>query len=194
VNLLAIPGSLRKGSYTRAVARSLSDMSPPGVFVECFELHDLPLYNEDDDGESAPDAVRRLREAIQRSAGVIVVSPEYNCGMSGVMKNALDWASRPWGASPLLNKPVLIMTASPATTGGARAQVQLLDCLFAIPARVVQTPQVVISQAHRKVEDGRLTDPATRDFVRTAIEALGAEAARARQGSGLHPGGRPMED
>jgi chromate reductase, NAD(P)H dehydrogenase (quinone) len=118
---LGLAGSLRRASNSTAVLRGFHDALAPGVALNIFPLHAMPLYNEDDDGEHAPESVRALRSAIETSDGVIMISPEYNHGMSGVLKNALDWASRPYGRSPLRGKPVLTMTASVASTGGVRA-------------------------------------------------------------------------
>src|SRR5207245_10646686 len=104
--------------------------------------------------------------------GVIMISPEYNHGMSGVLKNALDWASRPYGRSALSRKPVLTMTASPAFTGGVRAQQQMNETLASIPARPVLRPQLVIGGVHEKVRDGRLVDEATLRFALVGVAAL----------------------
>src|SRR5260370_41855516 len=103
----------------------------------------MALYNEDEDGEHAPESVRALRSAIETSDGMIMISPEYNHGMSGVLKNALDWASRPFGQSVLKGKPVLTMTASPALTGGGRAPQRMDERLASLPARPGLRPHVV---------------------------------------------------
>jgi chromate reductase len=132
----------------------------------------MPLYNEDDDGDHAPESVCALRSAIETSDGVIVISPEYNHGMSGVLKNALDWASRPYGRSALRGKPVLTMTASPAFTGGVRAQQQMSETLVSIPARLVLRPQIVIGGVHEKVRDGRLVDEAALRFLLSGVDDL----------------------
>jgi NAD(P)H-dependent FMN reductase len=109
------------GFHSTAVLRGLQDALAPKARLDIFSLYGLPLYNEDEDGEHAPESVCALRSTIETTDGVIMVSPEYNHGMSGVLKNALDWASRPYGRSVLRGKPVLTMTASPAFTGGSRA-------------------------------------------------------------------------
>jgi chromate reductase len=170
--ILGLSGSLRRASNSTAVLRSLKDAIEPDVALDIFPLNELPLYNEDDDNEQSPQSVRALRSAIDTSDGVIMISPEYNHGMSGVLKNALDWASRPHGRSALRDKPVLIMTASPAFTGGARAQQQMNETLLAIPARLVRRPQVVIAGVHEKVCNGRLSDAGTLRFALEAIEDL----------------------
>jgi chromate reductase len=140
----------------------------------------MPLYNEDDDGEHAPESVRALRSAIETSDGVIMISPEYNHGMSGVLKNALDWASRPYGRSALRDMPVLTMTASPAFTGGARAQQQMNETLASIPARLVFRPQIVIGGVHEKVRDGRLVDEAALRFAVPGVDDLLDEISAAQ--------------
>jgi chromate reductase len=172
VKLLGISGSLRRDSYCTSVLRTLQENLDEKAALSIFDLRNIPLYNQDEDGDLMPQPVRDMKQAIADADGVILVSPEYSCGMSGVMKNALDWASRPFNASPLYGKPFLIMTASPASTGGARAQVQLLDCLFSNYAHVVQVPQVVIGQAHKKIVDGRLTDEVTVKFALSAVDGL----------------------
>ena len=150
LRLIGISGSLRRASNSTAVLRGLQDALAPKAALDVFSLHGLPLYNEDNDGEHAPESVRALRSAIETSDGVIMVSPEYNHGMSGVLKNGLDWASRPYGRSVLRGKPVLTMTASPAFTGGVRAQQQMNETLASIPARPVLRPQIVIGGRPRE--------------------------------------------
>src|ERR1700736_1263141 len=167
--LLGLSGSLRRASNSTAVLRGLQDALAPKAALNIFPLHGMPLYNEDDDAEHAQESVRALRSAIEASDGVIMISPEYNHGMSGVLKNALDWASRPFGQSALKGKPVLTMTASPAFTGGVRAQQQMNETLVSIPARLVHRPQIVIGGVHDKVRDGRLVDEAA---LRFALEGV----------------------
>src|SRR5450756_1839406 len=110
--LLGLSGSLRRASNSTAVLRGIQDSLARRALLKIFPLHELPLYNEDDDAEHAPESVRALRSAIEAADGVVMISPEYNHGMSGVLKNALDWASRPYGLSALKTKPVLTMTTS----------------------------------------------------------------------------------
>jgi chromate reductase len=123
--------------------------------------------------------VRALRSAIAAADGVIMISPEYNHGMSGVLKNALDWASRPYGRSALRDKPALTMTTSPAFTGGVRAQQQMNETLISIPARLVLRPQIVIGGVHEKVRDGRLIDEAVLGFALAAVDDLFEEIKKA---------------
>jgi chromate reductase, NAD(P)H dehydrogenase (quinone) len=153
--LLGLSGSLRRASNNTAVLRGLQDAL-------------------------APESVRALRSDIEASDGIIMVSPEYNHGMSGVLKNALDWASRPYGRSVLGGKPVLTMTASPAFTGGVRAQQQMNETLVSIPARLVHRPQIVIGGVHEKVRDGRLVDEAVLRFALAGVDDLLDEIRAAR--------------
>lgn len=178
LRLLGLSGSLRRASNSTAVLRGLQDALAPKAALDIFPLHGLPLYNEDEDGEHAPESARALRSAIETADGVIMVSPEYNHGMSGVLKNALDWASRPYGRSVLRGKPVLTMTASP--TGGVRAQQQMNETLASIPARPVLRPQIVIGGVHEKVSDGRLVDEATLRFALAGIDDLLEEIGAVR--------------
>jgi chromate reductase len=178
--LLGLSGSLRRASNSTAVLRSLQDALAPRAALNIFPLHGMPLYNEDDDGVHAPELMRALRSAIETSDGVVMISPEYNHGMSGVLKNALDWASRPHGGSALRGKPVLTMTASPAFTGGVRAQQQMNETLVSIPAHLVLRPQIVIGGVHEKVREGRLVDEAALRFALAGVDDLLAEIRAAR--------------
>lgn len=177
--VLVIPGSLRKGSNSAAVAQGLMDAARELAQMQLFTLDAVPLYNADLDGEHPPAGAAALKQAIKDSAGLVLVSPEYNYGMPGVLKNALDWASRPGYQSVLKGKPVLIITSSPAATGGVRAQAQLHQTLMATLSRVVAAPQVVIAGVGNKIQDGRLTDDATLKFMVESMQLLVAEIARA---------------
>jgi chromate reductase len=143
--------------------------------LSLFPLDHVPLYNADLEGELLPQTVRELKDALARSDGIVLCSPEYNHGMSGVLKNALDWASRPAFASPLKNKPALILASSPGYTGGARAQAQMRETLAAALARVVARPQVAIAGVMQKIVDGKLVDKDTVKFCIDAIDDLLSE-------------------
>ncbi len=177
---LGLSGSLRRASNSTAVLHGLQDALAPRVVLNIFPLHGIPLYNEDGDGEHVLESVQALRLAIEMSDGVIMISPEYNHGMSGVLKNAVDWASRRYGRSALRGKPVLTMTTSPAFTGGVRAQQQMNETLLAIPARLVLRPQIVIASVHDRVRDGRLVDEAGLRFALAGVDDLLDEIRAAR--------------
>ncbi|MCF1504128.1 NAD(P)H-dependent oxidoreductase [Afifella sp. H1R] len=174
--LLGLPGSLRRESYSRAVLQGLAADNDGTVELQIGHV-DLPLYNADLDGDDAPEAVREFRQAVAASDGLVIATPEYNHGIPGVLKNALDWASRPRGSSSLMGKPVLVVSASPAFTGGVRAQAQLNETLHAAECRLVGGPQIVIGNVGDRVRDGRLVDPAILDFARDGLKRLQAMIA-----------------
>lgn len=168
--LVGLCGSLRKASYSRATLSGLRDNLPLSTNLEICDLQ-LPLYNEDEDRADRPEQVRLFRKAIGASDGVVIVTPEYNHGIPGVLKNALDWASRPFGKSVLIDKPVLVITVSPAFTGGVRAHAQVNETLLSIPARIMAGPQVVLGGIATKVKDG-IVDPSYLAFTLEAIDRL----------------------
>ena len=170
--LLGLSGSIRQGSTNTIILRTIAERLDGGVSLTVFPLDDVPLYNSDLEGERLPDPVRALKNAIAQSDGIVLCSPEYNHGMSGVLKNALDWASRPAFNSPLKNKACLPMTSSPGYVGGARAHAQMHETLSSALARVVVRPQVVIAGVMQKIAGGRLVDEDTIKFCVEAIDDL----------------------
>jgi chromate reductase len=171
LHLIGISGSLRRGSANSAVLHSIKDALAMHD-MEIFELNGIPLYNEDEDGDAACGSVRTLRRKIAAADAVVLASPEYNHGMSGVLKNALDWLSRPHGQSVLKAKPVLNLTASPAFTGGARAHQQMNETLAGMGAHTIIRPQIVIGGVYDKLSESRLTDAPTLAFVLAGVEDL----------------------
>jgi len=176
--LLGISGSLRKGSTNTAVLAALAEAIRDKATLEIFPLNDLPLYNQDIDIEPPPPTVAALRDAIAAADGLVIASPEYNYGMSGVLKNALDWASRPYGKAKLTGKPVLTITVSPASTGGVRAQIQLNETLTAIAALVVLRPQAVIGGVFQKMQDGKFADETSLKFLTAGVDDLLRDVAK----------------
>jgi chromate reductase len=170
--LLGLSGSIRQGSTNTIILRTLAERLDGDVSLTVLPLDDVPLYNSDLEGDRLPDSVRALKSAIAQSDGIILCSPEYNHGMSGVLKNALDWASRPAFNSPLKNKPCLAMTSSPGYVGGARAHAQIQETLSSALARVVARPQVVIAGVMQKIANGRLVDEDSIKFCLEAIDDL----------------------
>ncbi|QCN98734.1 NAD(P)H-dependent oxidoreductase (plasmid) [Azospirillum argentinense] len=188
VRLLGLSGSIRRHSHCTAVLNTLADSlgKKAGNKVEMtlFALNDIPPYDPDLDAENTPAPATALRDAIAAADGLVIISPEYNYGMSGVLKNALDWASRPAMKSPVRGKPIVIMTASPAFTGGVRAQHEMRETLSGMMGRVIARPQVVIGMVHEKIKDGRLTDQAALDFALAAIDDLLSEITLLRGAKG----------
>lgn len=171
--LVGLCGSLRKQSTHEQILNCIAqELLPDDTGLTVYPLNEIPPYNEDLDGTATPRAVFELREAVLAADGLVIGCPEYNHGMSGVLKNALDWLSRPHGKSVLLMKPVLTFTASPAFTGGVRAQQQLNETLWAIPAELVKYPQIVIGSVQSKLSEGHLVDEATRTHIKGGLEAL----------------------
>jgi chromate reductase, NAD(P)H dehydrogenase (quinone) len=175
--VLGISGSLRKESSSTAILRTLAEAAADKIDLRVHSIADVPLYNADLDGDGAPESVHLLKAAIAGAGGVILATPEYNYGMSGVLKNAIDWASRPGYASVLKGKPALVITSSPGITGGVRAQQQVRDTLAATLSRVVARPEVVIPGIYQKIAAGRLIDEPTLVFALAAIDDLVAEIA-----------------
>jgi chromate reductase len=177
-SVLGLAGSLGRRSYNRALLAASIDVAPDGIQVESFDLADVPLYNPDfddqlADGGPSPAVVGRLVERVNAADALLLVSPEYNWGPSGVLKNALDWISRPVGASPLFEKPVALAGVSPGPAGTGRAQLHLREHLLSTNSYVLQQPVVQVGDGRRRFDaDLRLTDEATRDLVLAQLEAL----------------------
>ena len=182
LHFVGISGSLRTGSFSAALLSEIVAMSDDRTHITAFRLHDVPLYNQDLEPThgTAPAPVLALRDAIGAADGLIVVSPEYNYGVPGVLKNALDWASRPGYKSVLAGKPTLMITTSPFPLGGVRAQAQLRQTLIATLSRVVSRPEIVVSHVGDKLSSGHLTDEATRGHIKAGLHDLAAEVARSR--------------
>ncbi len=184
--LLGLSGSLRRASNATAVLRTLADRLAPDISMDIFDVGRLPLYNEDldDEGEvpvEPPAAVTELRALVRACDGIVVVSPEYNHGIPGVLKNAIDWASRPGYSCPLTGKPVKVMTTATSPLGGARAQAWLNEAFHSTLSRVVPGKQVVIGRIATKVKEGRLVDEDTINFALNAIDQLIDEAILAQR-------------
>jgi chromate reductase, NAD(P)H dehydrogenase (quinone) len=172
MNVIGISGSLRKGSFNTAALRAAQGLAPEGMTIERAEIGDLPLYNDDVRAAGFPPPAERLRAQIAAADAILFVTPEYNYSISGVLKNAIDWASRP-PSQPFEAKPVAIMGASPGLFGSARAQYHLRQMLIFLNAMPVNRPEVMIGQAQNKFDaDGNLTDEPTREFIRKLLVSL----------------------
>lgn len=158
--LLGISGSLRRGSYSTAVLRTVMEALADEIAGTTFDIGTLPHYNADLDTDAPPEPVRALKAAIASADMLLFVTPEYNYGMPGVLKNAIDWASRPGYQSVLKGKPAVILSTSGGVIGGARATQQLKMTLLATLVRILPWPEVFITNAGTKVTDGRFTDEA----------------------------------
>jgi chromate reductase len=175
VRIVGISGSLRKGSFSTAILRILAQKAAPAVEIQVVTLEDIPLYNEDLDHEPEIPAVAELKELIAGSDGVLIATPEYNHGIPGVLKNALDWVSRPVFQSCLKNKPVSIISSSKAFTGGVRAQYQLRETLISMHAHLVMGPEVVVSGVHTHVAGDLYRNEAGLTFMLKSLDRLREE-------------------
>jgi chromate reductase len=172
MNVIGISGSLRKGSFNTAALRAAQGLAPEGMTIEVAQIGDLPLYNDDVRAAGFPPPAERLRAQLAAADAILLVTPEYNYSISGVLKNAIDWASRPPN-QPFEAKPVAIMGASPGLFGSARAQYHLRQMLIFLNAMPLNRPEVMIGQAQNKFDaDGNLTDEPTREFIRKLLVSL----------------------
>lgn len=173
MNILAFAGSLRKGSFNKSLLRASKESAPDTMNIEIFDLEGIPLFNADVESEGDPERVTEFKEAIRKADGILIASPEYNHGMSGVTKNAIDWASRPPKAMPIDKKPVGIFGASPGITGTARSQDQLRQSLKSVNAICMPKPELLLFRAKEKFDqDGVLTDESTRNYLGKYLKAF----------------------
>jgi len=179
ITILGFAGSLRRASYNRALLRAAVEAAPKPMQIEIFDLAPIPLYNADVEAEGAPDAVKAFKAAIAGADGVLMVTPEYNHGVPGVMKNAVDWASRPPKGAVLDRKPVGIIGASPGVTGSARGQSQLRQAFEFTNSYAMPQPELLVFRAHEKFDaEGRLVDDATRERLADYLAAFEAWVRR----------------
>jgi chromate reductase len=179
LRILAFAGSLRRESYNRALLRAAVGLAPEGLEIEIFDLAEIPLYNGDVEAEGDPEPVARFKQAIAAADGVLMATPEYNHGVPGVMKNAVDWASRPPRGAALTGKPVGIVGASPGMTGTARGQSQLRQAFEFTQSYCMPQPELLVFRAHEKFDaEGRLTDAATAEHLRGYLDAFAAWVRR----------------
>lgn len=170
-----ISGSLREGSYNTATLRAAQELAPESLDIGIVTLEDVPLFNQDVEAIGWPDRVQELRERLQAADAVIFASPEYNYSITGVLKNAIDWLSRPEGDAPLNGKPAAIIGATPAFVGTARGQAHLRQIVFYNAMPLLPTAEVLIARAGERFdEEGRLTDEKTRAVLADMLEKFAA--------------------
>jgi chromate reductase, NAD(P)H dehydrogenase (quinone) len=171
LRVVGVAGSLRRGSYNRALLCAAQHLTPPSLRIEIETLDDVPMFNADLDSGATPAGVTRLRRAIGEADALLLVTPEYNHGVPGVMKNAVDWLSQPQGQSVLDGKPTAIMGASTGLAGTARGQSQLRQSFVLTNTPSMLRPEVLVGRAQEKFDSsGRLTDEPTRRFLRGFLE------------------------
>jgi chromate reductase, NAD(P)H dehydrogenase (quinone) len=178
VRILGIAGSLRGSSYNRALLRAARELLPDGVELVERDLRDLPFYDGDVEAAGDPDSVVAFKGAIRDADALLIATPEYNRGVPGVLKNAVDWASRPPLASPLTGKPIAIMGASTGRGGTARAQEQLRAALEFSRANVLEQPEVLVPEAFMRFDElGELVDGGVRAELAELLDTLVAVAS-----------------
>jgi len=172
ITILGFAGSLRKGSFNKALLRAAAELLPENARLEIYDLEGIPPYNQDME-KDLPAKVKEFKSKIQAADAILIATPEYNYSMSGVLKNAIDWASRPPGDNSFEGKPVGIMSASTGMFGGMRAQYHLRQVLVTLNLHPVNRPEVIVTFAPQKIdENGNVTDDKTRQTMGKLLENL----------------------
>jgi chromate reductase len=174
LKVLGFVGSLRRGSYNKALMRAAVEVAPENVEIEVFDLAGIPPFNQDLENQP-PQSVKDFKAKIKAADALLIATPEYNYSISGVLKNAIDVASRPYADKVFEGKPVAIMSASTGRLGGARAQYHLRQVFVFLEMRPINHPEVMLAQADKNVdENGNLTNEDTRKLIRQLLEELAA--------------------
>ena len=181
MTILGIAGSLRRQSYNRAALRAAAELVPEGITLDTFELDGIPLFNEDEE-QKTPAAVVELKSRIRAADAILFVTPEYNYSVPGVLKNAIDWASRPYGDSAWAGKPAAIMGVSSGTMGTVRAQYHLRQICVFLNVFPLNQPEVMIGNAAERFDvQGNLVDEKTREYVQHLLTNLARWTEQMRQ-------------
>lgn len=172
ITILGIPGSLRKGSFNRLALQAAQNLVPAGAHIDIFDLHQIPVFNQDQE-KTPPPSVVEFKKQIRAADAILFATPEYNYSTSGVLKNAIDWASRPYGDSAWNDKPAAIMSAAGGVLGGARAQYALRQSFIFLNMHALNLPEVMIAKANEKFDDhGNFTDEAGKKLIQQMLENL----------------------
>lgn len=181
VSILGFAGSLRKSSYNKALLRAASELLPRDARLEIFDLEGIPPFNQDLE-TSMPPRVKEFKARIRAADAVLIATPEYNYSIPGVLKNAIDWASRPYGDNAFRGKPVAVMSASIGMLGGARAQYHLRQSFVFLDMYPINSPEVFVTFARQKVDEkGNLTDETSRKLIKELLESLTAWTRKLKQ-------------
>ena len=172
IRILGIAGSLRRESYNRSALHAATQLVPEGATLDVFELEGIPGFNQDEE-QNPPAKVTELKQRIREADAILFVTPEYNYSLPGVLKNAIDWASRPYGDSAWNGKPAAIMGASVGTIGTARAQYHLRQMMVFLNMFPINQPEVMIGNAQDRFDaEGNLKHDATKEFIRQLLQNL----------------------
>lgn len=178
VNILGIPGSLRRDSYNRAALNAAQQLAPAETRVEIFDLHGIPGFSEDEEHDP-PAQVAELKRRVRAADAILFATPEYNYSIPGVLKNAIDWASRPYGDSAWDGKPVAVMGASIGAVGTARAQYHLRQCFVFLNMLPINRPEVMIANAPQGFDErGNLVNETSRQLIAQLLDNLAAWSRR----------------
>ena len=181
IKILGIAGSLRKQSYNKGALRAAQKLCPEGASIEVFDLEGIPPFNQDDE-KNAPPKVSEFKQKIRSADAILLVTPEYNYGMPGVLKNAIDWASRPYGDNAWSGKPVALMSAALSMGGGVRAQYQLRQCFVFLNMDAVVQPEVAIANAPERFDkEGNLADETSKKLIGQLLRNLADKARLLKQ-------------
>ena len=181
VTIFGFAGSLRKGSYNRTLLRVAVELAPKGARIEVFDLEGIPPFNQDLETQM-PERVREFKARIRAADAILIATPEYNYSIPGVLKNAIDWASRPYGDNSFEGKPVAVMSASIGMLGGARAQYHLRQAFVFLNMHPINKPEVFVTFAREKIdENGRLKDETARKRIGELLENLVAWKKKLRK-------------
>ena len=176
--ILGFAGSLRKGSYNKALLRAAMELLPEEAKLEIFDLEGIPPFNQELESQM-PEKVKEFKAKIRAADAILIATPEHNYSIPGVLKNAIDWASRPYGDNSFEGKPAAIMSASTGMLGGARAQYHLRQTFVFLDMHPVNKPEVFVTFANQKIDDqGRLTDETSRGVIKELLKALVALTKR----------------
>jgi chromate reductase len=179
--ILGFAGSLRKGSYNKALLRAAMELVPGEAKLDIFDLEGIPPFTQDLE-KQMPEKVKEFKAKIRAADAILIATPEHNFSVPGVLKNAIDWASRPYGDNSFGGKPVAVMSASTGMLGGARAQYHLRQTFVFLDMHPINKPEVFVTFANQKIdEQGRLTDEATRKIIKQLLESLVAWTKRLKQ-------------
>ncbi len=179
LKIVGICGSLRAASFNMAALRAAQELAPAGMTIDIFDISTIPLYNEDVRAKGFPPVVDDLRAQIRAADGLLLATPEYNYATSGVLKNVIDWASRP-PDQPFDGKPIALIGASGGVLGTARAQYNVRQMFIFLNAHILNWPEVFIGSAQTKFTEGKLTDQPTRDVLAAMLEAYKAWIGKLR--------------
>lgn len=172
ITILGFAGSLRKDSYNKALLRAAMELAPEDAKLEIFDIEGITPFNQDLEHQM-PEKVKEFKAKIRAADAILIATPEYNYSIPGVLKNSIDWASRPFGDNSFDDKPVAIMGATPGRLGTARAQYHLRQVIVFLNMHPLNSPEVFVTSAHEKIDnDGRLKDNETREIIRIMLESL----------------------